>query len=109
MSTPSWPKPPLIEEPPDGGPAPAPDKRELALRIRQQAILAELGVIALRGVPLDELLQEAARLSAEALEAEYCKVLQYIPAENRLVMRAGVGWAPGLVGVASVGADMASP
>jgi GAF domain-containing protein len=35
--------------------------------------------------------------------------MEYEPDEKRLVVRAGVGWAPGIVGVASVGADLASP
>jgi two-component sensor histidine kinase len=35
--------------------------------------------------------------------------LEYLPAENRFLMRAGVGWDEGLVGTASVGADLASP
>jgi two-component sensor histidine kinase len=78
-------------------------------RIRQQEILAELGVAALQRVPLQELLDSAVRMAAEGLESELCKVLEYIPAENRLMLRAGVGWDPGLVGVASVGADLASP
>ncbi len=78
-------------------------------RIRQQEILAALGVIALHGVGFDELLAEAARKTAEGLDAEFCKVLEYIPAENQLLVRAGVGWDPGVVGVARVGADVASP
>jgi two-component sensor histidine kinase len=48
-------------------------------------------------------------MTAEGLEAEYCKVMEYIPAENRLLVRAGVGWSEGVVGSASVGADLASP
>jgi len=48
-------------------------------------------------------------MTAEGLRAEYCKVLEYIPSENRLLVRAGVGWAEGVVGHASVGADLASP
>jgi len=36
-------------------------------------------------------------------------VLEYVPEEKRLVVRAGFGWPPGVVGVASVGADLASP
>ncbi len=36
-------------------------------------------------------------------------MLEYIPAENRLLVLAGVGWDEGVVGSASVGADMASP
>ena len=48
-------------------------------------------------------------MTAEGLAAEYCKVLEYIPAENRLLVRAGVGWDEGVVGSATVGADLASP
>jgi GAF domain-containing protein len=50
-----------------------------------------------------------ARLTADGLGTEYCKVLEYRPAENRLLVRAGVGWEEGVVGHASVGADLASP
>jgi len=83
--------------------------RSLQERIRQQEILAELGVAALQGPPLEELLAETARLTAKGLRAEFCKVLEYIPLENRLLVRAGVGWKPGIVGRASVGADLESP
>src|SRR6187455_2996946 len=83
--------------------------RALRLRIRQQEILAELGVLALQGTDFIDLLNHTARLTAEGLAAEYCKVLEYIPAENRLLVRAGVGWDAGVVGSASVGADLASP
>jgi two-component sensor histidine kinase len=97
-----------IEPPPDPPPA-EPAAKALRQRIRQQEILAELGVTALGRIPLQELLDSAVRMAAEGLEAELCKVLEYIPAENRLLLRAGIGWDPGLVGVASVGADLASP
>jgi two-component sensor histidine kinase len=78
-------------------------------RIRQQEILAELGVFALQGAPFLDLLNHTARLTAEGLEAEFCKVLEHRPAENRLFVRAGVGWDEGIVGSASVGADLESP
>jgi two-component sensor histidine kinase len=55
------------------------------------------------------MLDHTARMTAEGLRAEYCKVLEYIPAENRLLVRAGVGWGEGVVGHATVGADLASP
>ena len=83
--------------------------RALHLRIRQQEILAELGVLALQGTPFLELLNQTARLTAEGMEAQFCKVLEYIPAQNRLLVRAGVGWHEGIVGVATVGADLESP
>ena len=83
--------------------------RSLHLRIRQQEILAELGVLALHGVDFTELLSQTVRLTAEGLRAEFCKVLEYHPAENNLLVKAGIGWNPGVVGIAVVGADLASP
>jgi two-component sensor histidine kinase len=81
----------------------------LRLRIRQQELLAELGVMALKHTTFSDLLDSTVRTAAEGLEAEFCKVLEYHPAENRLVLVAGVGWEAGLIGVASVGADLESP
>ena len=83
--------------------------RALNQRVRQQEILAELGVGALQGPGFDQLLGDTARLTAEGLGTEFCKVLEYIPSENRFLVRAGVGWEPGVVGVVSIGADLASP
>jgi two-component sensor histidine kinase len=83
--------------------------RALRQRIRQQELLAELGVLALQRTGFISMLNHTARVTAEGLGAEYCKVLEYIPAENRLLVRAGVGWEEGVVGSASVGADLASP
>src|SRR5262245_51577399 len=90
-------KPVVEAPPPDGAGQANTNERAIQLRIRQQEILAELGVTALKGTPLAELLSEAVRLSAEGLEAEFCKILEYIPSENRLLMRAGIGWEEGLV------------
>lgn len=83
--------------------------RALEQRIRQQEILSELGVLALQGAAFEELLTETVRLTAEGLRVKFCKVLRYIPEENRLLVQACVGWDPGIVGVASIGADLASP
>jgi two-component sensor histidine kinase len=99
---------PVVETPPVPQPAPAAE-HGLNDRLRQQGMLSALGVTALRGVPLQDLLNEAVRICAEGLNAELCKVLEYQAPENRLLMKAGFGWQEGLVGVASVGADMASP
>ncbi|MCW5735112.1 MAG: GAF domain-containing protein [Enhydrobacter sp.] len=81
----------------------------LRQRVRQQEVLASLGVTALHGASFDELLQSTARMVAQGLGADFSKVLEYIPSENRFLVRAGVGWEPGVVGVATVGADLASP
>ena len=99
-----------VIEPTNGGAATVDlTTRALHLRIRQQEILAELGVHALQGKPFLDLLDQTARLTAEGMEAEFCKVLEYIPAENRFLVRAGVGWQEGIVGVATIGADLESP
>jgi two-component sensor histidine kinase len=86
-----------------------PATRALQQRIRQQEILAELGVVALQGKPFLELLNETVRLTAEGMNAEFCKVLEFIPADNRLLVRAGVGWHEGIVGRATLGVDLESP
>ncbi len=83
--------------------------RALRLRIRQQELLAELGVLALQRTSFTDLLKHTAQMTAEGLGAEFCKVLEYIPAENRLLVCAGVGWDKGVIGHATVGADLASP
>jgi two-component sensor histidine kinase len=99
---------PLIEPKPNGD-GPPPMSPALARRIRQQEILAELGVTALQGASFDQLMGDTARLTAEGMGAEFCKVLEHTPAENCFLVRAGIGWDPGVVGVATVGADLASP
>ena len=102
-------KEPVVEPPPNQDHADDLTGRALRLRIRQQELLAELGVLALQRTNFIDLLNHTARITAEGLSAEYCKVMEYLPAENRLLVRAGVGWDEGVVGSASVGADLASP
>jgi two-component sensor histidine kinase len=108
MSDPPRPDPehPVVE------PAPNNDdlrQQTVELRIRQQEILAELGVASLQRTGFSALLNRTVQLVAEGLQTELSKILEYIPEENRLLMRAGVGWDPGLIGIASVGADLESP
>ena len=99
---------PIVESNPSGD-KPDTGIRALQDRIRQQELLAELGVTALQGASLDQLLTETARLTAKGLHVEFCKILEHIPSSNRLLVRAGVGWDAGVIGVASVGADLESP
>jgi two-component sensor histidine kinase len=79
------------------------------LRLRHRDLLAELGTEALRIRELDPLLAEASRIVAEGMGTKFAKVLEYHPAENNLLVRAGVGWHEGVVGQATLGADDASP
>jgi two-component sensor histidine kinase len=81
----------------------------LRQRIKQQQLLADFGVETLRGTPFDDLLVLATRAVADGLDAEFAKVLKYLPDQQRFLVCAGVGWGPEVVGVATVGADTASP
>jgi two-component sensor histidine kinase len=109
MSPSSDQKEPVVEPAPSDDQSNGLTARALRQRIRQQELLAELWVLALQRTSFIGMLDQTARMTAEGLDAEYCKVMEYIPAENRLRVRAGVGWDEGVVGVASVGADLESP
>ncbi|EMA33882.1 response regulator [Haloarcula japonica] len=76
----------------------------LRTRVRQQAAVADLGQYALRGCGLDALFERAVESVSEGLDTEYSKVLEYRPTSDDLLLRTGVGWQPGLVGEAAVGA-----
>ena len=109
MGPSSDPKKPVVEQKAGDGQSDDLSGRALRIRIRQQELLAELGVLALQGTSFVEMLNHTARVTAEGLGAEYCKVMELIPAENRLLVRAGIGWDEGVVGHATIGADLASP
>jgi hypothetical protein len=98
----------VVETPPAGEQDDL-SRSALRQRIRQQELLSELGVLALQGTSFVGMLDHTVRMTAEGLNAEYCKVLEYKPSEKRLLVRAGVGWDDGVVGYASVGADLESP
>lgn len=94
------------------GPAPTPlvgSAESYEQRVRQQEILTELGLLALKGTPFPDLLDHAARLTSEGLGAEFCKVLEFLPDRNTLLVCAGIGWGEGVVGSATVGANLESP
>jgi signal transduction histidine kinase len=69
---------------------------------RQQSILARFGELALRSQDLDEILTEACRLVGEALGTDLAKVVELQPDGRSLLVRAGVGWKPNVVGVATI-------
>jgi two-component sensor histidine kinase len=98
-----------VEAAPAGTAEPEVSIEALRLRVRQQELLSEFGVLALKGTPFPELLELAVRLVAEGLKAEFAKVLKYLPEDKRFLVCAGVGWGPEVVGKATVGSDMASP
>lgn len=70
--------------------------------LRQQSTLARFGELALRSDDLDEILTEACRLAGEALGTDLAKVVELQEDGETLIVRAGVGWKPGVVGVATI-------
>lgn len=77
-------------------------------REKQQAVVAQLGILALGGTEPEELMHQAVRQVAHVLEADYCKILKYQPEDHHFLLFAGVGWQEGLVGKATVSDDQNS-
>ena len=77
--------------------------------LQQRAELADFGQRAAEGADLDGLLADAAKEVARSLGGSFVKILEYLPDEKRLLVRAGVGWGEGVVGKATIGADIESP
>lgn len=66
--------------------------------VRRQRALAGFGEAALRSNDVQEILTEACRLVAEALNVNFAKVLELDPATNEALVRAGYGWGASVVG-----------
>jgi len=86
-----------------------PKRDELPYRLRQQSLLGDFGRIAMLTRDIAQILQRATELCAQGLGVGFAKVLEYIPDEKRLMVRAGVGWAPGTINIVSLAADIGSP
>lgn|SRR6185312_1949477 len=83
---------------------------ETADRLREyHATIAAVGRLALSDVGLDDLLQAVTEKIAAVVGLRYVKVLAYQPETNDLLVTAGVGWKPGVVGHARMSTEMASP
>lgn len=66
--------------------------------MKRQQVLADFGDFAVRSDNLDDVLTEACRLVGEALGTHRAKVLEIQEGGQELLVRAGVGWAPDVVG-----------
>ena len=84
-------------------------RQELPYRLRQQSLLGEFGRTALQTRDIGQILQRATELCAQGLETPFAKVLEYMPEEKRLLVSAGVGWAPETIGQISLGVDLEFP
>lgn len=74
----------------------------LQSRHREQAGIAELGRLALVGTAPPQLMEHAVALVASALDADRVRILERLPDGKTLLLRAGIGWRPELVGTATI-------
>lgn len=72
--------------------------QELKLYMRQQEAIAQLGLLVLQDCDPLTLMQRIVTVTAQILNARYCKILKWLPSENLLQFQAVVGWEQDLVG-----------
>lgn len=74
-------------------------EKVLELREKQQAVISNLGVLALSTqTDVSELMNEAVNQVAKTLEVDYCSVFELLPGGEEMLMRSGAGWNKGTVG-----------
>jgi signal transduction histidine kinase/CheY-like chemotaxis protein len=78
-------------------------------RARQQEVTAQLGVRALSSIDLAELLQHGLEVLTDTLGLPLAAVFEAVPGSELLLMRAGRGWRPGVVGQLLVNSGRESP
>ncbi len=71
---------------------------ELERRAAQQSAVALLGEHALEGASTDDLMHEAVAGAGHMLGAEISAVWQYLPDEDCLLLRSGIGWPDSEIG-----------
>ena len=78
------------------------DQADLLARTYQQETVVELGQHALAGGDLPMLFHQAAVLVAMTLDVECCAIYEHREQGNHLLLCAGVGWKPEVVGQATL-------
>jgi two-component sensor histidine kinase len=74
-----------------------------------QEALAEFSRFAFHTTDLQAILGKAALMCATCVDAPFCKVCRFRPEHNDLLIEAGFGWPPDIVGKAVLTADRTSP
>jgi two-component sensor histidine kinase len=74
-----------------------------------QRVLGSFTRIASEALPLGRLLQHATAQAARVTHIRRAKVMRYRREQSDLLLEAGVGWDPGVVGHATLGVDHRSP
>jgi len=73
-------------------------ENELRTRAKQQEALAQLGEHALAEPDLDRLLNDAVSTVALMLSVDFVNILELMPGDRELLLRAGFGWKSDLTG-----------
>jgi PAS domain S-box-containing protein len=76
--------------------------REVRVRARQQDALARLGERALAESDLQKFFNDVVATVADILDIELVKILELVPGDAEMLLRAGVGWPAAMVGTAHV-------
>ena len=77
--------------------------------MERHSIVARFGSLALSDASLDTLFREAALQASAGTGIQRAKVMIYDPSRDDFLVRAGVGWAEGVVGVARLPNGERSP
>jgi len=81
----------------------------LARLLEYQHALVAFSGMALQTLPPERLMQHACAQISRVTHIKHTKVLRYRPRNGDLLIIAGVGWKPGVVGTATLPMDAASP
>ncbi|HLH95171.1 MAG TPA: GAF domain-containing protein [Xanthobacteraceae bacterium] len=79
--------------------------RELRIRAKQQETVARLGAQALTELGLQRFFEDSVKAVAATLDVELVKILELVPGDAELLLRAGAGWEKSLIGTALVATD----
>jgi two-component sensor histidine kinase len=77
--------------------------------LRYQDILADYSRLASEAKELGRLLQLTCVQVSRGIGIKHTKIMRYRPTMGDMLVEAGVGWRPGVVGQVTVGIDVASP
>lgn len=84
------------------------NEHELERRLLQHNAVARFGSFALNERNFQSVLDGAVQIAADVLRVPLTKILQFSDTADHLVLRAGIGWADGLLGHGKVGIEQES-
>lgn len=78
------------------------NEQSLKSLLKQRDWIADFSRRVIGETDIAELMDEAVERLADLLDVEFTKILELTPDGDRLILRAGRGWRPELIGVASI-------